>query len=412
MVSQAQVTCWTKLRRSLAVVIASTAIVLLGPDREAKANGSSTYFHVTCVPELGYFEFAVTSIGGPTADAASVEVKWQVAERFGFFDSRLLYDVGRSERDGARDVVKDKRSQSVFCDLGSSRLEVVFEPHILRVDVTASLTVRIDGQLVLDALHFDSSDRDSSRIDGFSYTAGDSYFALEGLGVADPSVDRVKPIIPLSRRFKFSADGFVPFGDRDFEAVHALMVEATRGDAPGYNTSDEAEFYRVICIPELGKISIRSLTIHGAAATKNYKSGPRFVADRYAIFDGRLLTADRREKILCTLGSDVVEATLAIGGPEIATGATLTLRMNSQLWLDALPFGASESPDAIVRADFTAGLPFFALGGWRNEKATCAQPTRLYAGKAFYFGRRAFEPLRDFDETMAQMIENAPGPGC
>ena len=288
------------------------AVLLWSGSSPAQANNFSRLaFSITCIPELGYFDFGGIGVGSDNAKSVSKEVKWRIGERDGVYVSTLFYDFGPSERDPDRYVYTNRRSHSLSCDLGGNLIEVTFEPRFLRTDTTATLTVRVDGTLVLDALRFDNSDRNGSAIDGFTFTAGDDHFELDGSAVANPEAWPYQPQYGVTRRFPFRGGDFIPFGGGDFDIVHPLMVEATRELWAEPPAADEVEFYRVVCIPEFGKFFVGTVTLHGEATLRNIERAPGNVAKRYGLFDSRMLDGGREQAIKCDLGDELIVGTLS-----------------------------------------------------------------------------------------------------
>ena len=161
-------------------------------------------------------------------------------------------------------------------------------------------------------------------------------------------------------------------------------------------------YYEITCIPELGKFSVGTRTLRGAAVSPNVERAVE-IADRYGLIDSRMLRAGHEEPIRCDLGAELLEGTLEGPGPGSVTSASLTLSMNGQLWLDRLSFGIG-STAAITSVGRRRGFPTFGLSGWRHESDPCFARGRSYASKFYRFGYRDFAPLRDFDETREQMV--------
>jgi hypothetical protein len=266
------------------------------------------------VAELGYFSFGGTGIGVDNTRNVSDETKWLVGARDGVYDAALFYDFGPSERNPDRYVYTNVRSHSLSCDLSGNVVEVTFEPRFLKNDITATLTARIDGILVLDALRLDNSDRNGSEIAGFNFTAGDDYFVLDGSAVADPERWPYQPQYRVSKRFPFRGGNFVPFGGRDFDVLHPLMVEATRERVREPPATGDIVFHSIKCIPELGEFSVGTITLHGEAASRSVGRATE-VAIRYGIIDTRMLRAGHKETIRCDLGREVFEGILEAPPP-------------------------------------------------------------------------------------------------
>ena len=268
-------------------------------------------------------------------------------------------------RDPNRYVYTNVRSHSLSCDLGENVIEVSFTPRFLRIVKTTTLTVRIDGILVLDAFEFDQSNRDGAAIFEFTFFVGDDFFVLTGSADADPEVSGYQPQYEVTRRFPFRGGDFVPFAGRDFEVLLPLIVEATRARAGKPPADDDVAYYEITCIPELGKFSVGTRTLRGAAVSPNVERAVE-IADRYGLIDSRMLRAGHEEPIRCDLGAKLLEGTLEGPGPGSVTSASLTLSMNGQLWLDRLSFGIG-STAAITSVGRRRGFPTFGLSGWRHE---------------------------------------------
>ena len=177
------------------------------------------------MPELGILRFEVITVRGDVAERAVQDSAEAIAGKYGLYDSGMLYDFRPSDEDPTRFVLSETRSRNVQCDLGTNFVDITFSPRILSSSVTAVITARIDGILVLAKLPFDNTDRDGRYIDSFSYTVGDPNFVLDGVAVSLDSSSPYGPQFVISKGYRFDGDFFPPL--TDFVSVYDEMPEAT-----------------------------------------------------------------------------------------------------------------------------------------------------------------------------------------
>lgn len=197
--------------------------MLLPSPTHAEFQGD--FFRVTCAPELGIFRFEVMTIGGDVAERAVQDSAEAIADRYGLYYSGMLYDIAPSAEDPQKYVLSETRSLNIQCDLISNIIDITFEPKLLRSSVTAILTARIDGSLVLNRLPFDNSDRDGRHINSFSFTVGNPNLILDGAAVSLDSSSPYGPQFFISKGFRFDVEAFMPL--TDFVSVYDEMYEAT-----------------------------------------------------------------------------------------------------------------------------------------------------------------------------------------
>ena len=212
-----------RLRAACATALISSAVAVAPNSAHAEFQGD--FFRVTCVPELGIFRFEVMTVRGGVAERAVQDSAEAIADRYGLYYSGMLYDFAPSAEDPQKFVLSETRSRNIQCDLVSNIIDITFGPRILRASVTAVLTARIDGILVLKKLPFDNSDRDARYIDSFSYTVGDPNFVLDGAAVSLDSISPYGPQFFISKGYRFDGDSFLPL--TDFVSVYDEMLEAT-----------------------------------------------------------------------------------------------------------------------------------------------------------------------------------------
>ena len=191
----------------------------------AHSEFQGDFFRITCAPELGIFRFEVMTIGGDVAERAVQDSAEAIADRYGLYYSGMLYDFAPSAEDPQKFVLSETRSRSVRCNLNANVIDVSFEPKLLRSSVTAILTARIDGILVLKKLPFDNSDRDGRHINSFSFTVGNPNLILDGAAVSLDSISPYGPQFFISKGYRFDGDSFLPL--TDFVSVYDEMLEAT-----------------------------------------------------------------------------------------------------------------------------------------------------------------------------------------
>ncbi len=218
----------TLLRRRLhkAGLVIAAALGGLLLTSSGSANSISHVARVTCLPELGLVGLHVTKIPGEKAFQALRQTPEDVAARTGIYGLWALVDT---ELTGDRDEfrIKSLRTVSVRCDLGTNIVEFDFKPKVLGASITASVTAKIDGLLVLDDLPFDTTDRDGRFIDTFSYTGERSFFSLSGSAVLDESASPYGPQFLISKIYRFDLESFEPL--TDLVTVYREMYEATPG---------------------------------------------------------------------------------------------------------------------------------------------------------------------------------------
>lgn len=212
-----------RLRAACAAALISSAVAVA--PNAALAEFQGDFFRVTCVPELGIFRFEVMTVRGDVAERAVQDSAEAIADKYGLYYSGMLYDIAPSADDPQKFVLSETRSRSVRCDLNANVIDVSFEPKLLRSSVTAILTARIDGFLVLNRLPFDNSDRDARHINSFSFTVGDPNFVLDGAAVSLDSSSPYGPQFFISKGFRFDVEAFMPL--TDFVSVYDEMYEAT-----------------------------------------------------------------------------------------------------------------------------------------------------------------------------------------
>lgn len=213
-----------RLRKSaIAIAVAVSAVFAPHP---IAANSISYVAKLTCIPELGLVEFRVMILTSEKALQAFSQRPDEIAEMTGIYGLWALVD---GELTGDRDEfrVKALRTVSVRCDLGTNVVELDFKPKVLRASITASVTAKIDGLLVLDDLPFDTTDRDGRFIDTFSYTEDRSFFILRGSAVLDESESPYSPQFLISKIYHFISESFAPL--TDLVTVYREMYEATPG---------------------------------------------------------------------------------------------------------------------------------------------------------------------------------------
>lgn len=212
-----------RLGPACAAALISSAVAIAPNAAHAEFQGD--FFRVTCVPELGIFRFEVMTVRGDVAERVVQDSAEAIADKYGLYDSGMLYDLRPSDEDPLKLVLSETRSRNVQCDLVSNFINITFGPRILSSSVTAVLTVRIDGNLVLNKLPFDNSDRDGRYIDSFSYTVGDPNFVLDGVAVSLDSISPYGPQFVISKGYRFDGDIFPPL--TDFVGVYDEMLDAT-----------------------------------------------------------------------------------------------------------------------------------------------------------------------------------------
>jgi len=107
----------------------------------------------------------------------------------------------------------------------SNFIDITFGPRILHASVTAVLTARIDGTLVLARLPFDNTDRDGRYIDSFSYIVGDPFFILSGAAIHEDATFPYGPQFFIAKGYRFDVEAFEPL--TDFPSVYDEMYAAT-----------------------------------------------------------------------------------------------------------------------------------------------------------------------------------------
>lgn len=177
------------------------------------------------MPELGIFRFEVMTVRGDVAERAVQDSAEAIAGKYGLYDSGMLYDLRPSDDDPLRFVLSETRVRNLQCDLGTNFIDITFGPRILSSSVTAVLTARIDGILVLSRLPFDNTDRDGRYIDSFSFTVGDPFFILNGAAIPEEATFPYGPQFFVSKGHRFDVDVFAPL--TDFVTAYLDMVEAT-----------------------------------------------------------------------------------------------------------------------------------------------------------------------------------------
>ena len=96
----------------------------------AHAEFFSEFFRVTCVPELGIFRFEVMTVRGDVAERAVQDSAEAIADKYGLYDSGMLYDIAPSADDPLKFVLSETRSRNIQCDLVSNFIDVSFEPKL------------------------------------------------------------------------------------------------------------------------------------------------------------------------------------------------------------------------------------------------------------------------------------------
>ena len=165
------------------------------------------------------------TVRGDVAEGAVQDSAEVIADKYGLYDSGMLYDFRPSDEDPKKFVPSEIRSRNVQCDLVSNFIDITFSPRILSSSVTAVITARIDGVLVLARLPFDNSDRDGRHLDAFSYTAGDPNFVLDGVAVSLDSSSPYGPQFLISKGYRFDGNSFLAL--TDFVSVYDETLKAT-----------------------------------------------------------------------------------------------------------------------------------------------------------------------------------------
>lgn len=192
---------------------------VLTPSRTANANGRITLVHIMCVPELGYFKFGSIAVNGSNALPVLRAQGSEIARKYGFYNPHDYIDLAQDDDQNRPSIVRTRKAHAV-CELDDGVVDVFFEPQVLFRELTYRLTVRINGILVMEDLHFDDRGGDSNGIGGFSYEAGSSSIFLEGM--KGPDTEPFIPAFLVGKFFEFGP-GIPPLDN--FQIVYSEMSE-------------------------------------------------------------------------------------------------------------------------------------------------------------------------------------------
>ena len=179
---------------------------------------------------------------------------------------------------------------------------------------------------------------------------------------------------------------------------------------------------RLTCLPELGLVEFRVMTLTSDKALQALSRRPVEIAEMTGIYglwelvDGEL-TGDRDEfrikslrtvSIRCDLGTNVVEIDFKPNVLRASITASVTARIDDHVVLDDLPFDTTDRDGRFIDTfSYTEDRSFFILSGSAVHDES--ESPQFLISKIYRFESESFEPLTDLVTVYREMYEATPG---
>lgn len=181
---------------------------------------------------------------------------------------------------------------------------------------------------------------------------------------------------------------------------------------------------RLTCLPELGLVELRVMTLASDKALRALTQRPDEIAETTGIYglwelvDGEL-TGDRDEfriksvrtvTVRCDIGTNIVELKFKPKVLRASITASVTAKIDDLLVLDDLPFDTTDRDGRYIDMfSYTGDRSFFILSGSavRDESMSPYGP-QFFISKVYRFDAEDFEPLRDLVTVYRQLNDATP----
>ncbi len=165
-----------------------TALLLVGLfpavfSHPALADTEITVLRIDCMPELATVKIYESNISGDRALRNFESIPDLIAEKYGIHNISSYFLFEGEDEDPPNPRIVGSRMKTIDCQLADHHVSIVFEPYIARPcpsAVSISLTVRINGALIVEDLQYRRSCLYRDTVSSFEFEEDGEFISLRG----------------------------------------------------------------------------------------------------------------------------------------------------------------------------------------------------------------------------------------
>lgn len=149
----------------------------------AQANFMIPVTRVDCIPEFGIVTISEGTIRGRRAARSFKDHPDEIASKYGYYDTSSYFIIEGEDEDPPNPRIVGSRTKNIECQLAEHHVSIAFEPYIARPcpsAVSISLTVRIDGALIVEDLELWRSCLYQDTVALFKFNEDGEFISFEG----------------------------------------------------------------------------------------------------------------------------------------------------------------------------------------------------------------------------------------